>query len=292
MKNQKTVVDTYTQITNTIIELMESGIIPWKKSWRSTLETAKNFTSGNNYNGINRIVLNITTAMKGYTTNNWITFKQAGDINGRIKKGERGIKIVYWCLYKENEQVPQEAKNEDEKVGMYPKIHTVFNLDQTEGIEIPKQEQLALNENEKDCICEQIVAGMPDSPVITTKGHQPCYTPVIDEIYMPGLETFDSTEEYYSTLFHELGHSTGHAKRLNRKELMTLTSKHSYSKEELVAEFTSAFLCEEANILPKTIENSAAYLQSWINVLKNDKKMLLLGASQAQKAANYILARK
>ena len=285
----KTTTDAYAKVTNQVIDLMEKGIIPWKKTWNAALDAPQNFVTGRPYNGFNNFILTVLAMVHHHTTNFWLTYNQAKNLGGNIKKGEHGTTIIYWII-KKDEEAPKDPKDENKKV-MFPKAHTVFNLDQTEGIEYQVNERAATTENEKNVICQQIVDEMPKRPEIVCKGCQPCYAPIQDTVYIPVVENFDSTNEYYATLFHELAHSTGHASRLNRKEVSQGThfGTGDYSREELVAEFTSLFLCEKANILSHTIENSTAYLQNWLTALKNDKKMLLIASSQAQKAANFIL---
>jgi len=165
-------------------------------------------------------------------------------------------------------------------------------LEQTEGIPIPEPEE---TNNHFDPIekAEQIILGMPLKPDIYHAGNKACYNPSKDAIHLPNQQTFHMPEEYYCTAFHELIHSTGHTSRIGRKSILepTYFGSHEYSKEELVAEMGAAFLCGYAGIEQKTIENSAAYIQGWLKVLKKDKTMLVHAAAQAQKAADYILNR-
>jgi hypothetical protein len=168
------------------------------------------------------------------------------------------------------------------------RYYTVFNLEQTEGIEIPAVERRKFQPIAE---AERIIHHMPRAPVIEHKQPQAYYLPADDLVNMPNSNLFRSDEEYYSTLFHELTHSTGHASRLNRAELskINLLKSHDYSKEELVAEMGSAFLCGRCGITPKVIENQAAYIQGWLKQLQNNKKWLIYAAAKAQKAADFIL---
>jgi len=161
------------------------------------------------------------------------------------------------------------------------RYYNVFNLEQTEGIPIPEK-------------AEQIIAGMPLKPDIYHGGNKACYSPSPDSIHLPSQHTFLYPEEYYCTAFHELIHSTGHTSRIGRKSILepTYFGSHEYSKEELVAEMGAAFLCGYAGIEQKTIDNSAAYIQGWLKVLKKDMTLLVHAAAQAQKGADYILNRK
>jgi antirestriction protein ArdC len=172
-----------------------------------------------------------------------------------------------------------------------PKLHTVFNIAQTEGITFAIDETLKRSHTEKIEACEQIIAGMPQQPPIHHSGDSACYYPLRDEVYMPEQSLFLADESYYSTLFHELAHSTGHQSRLNREEVMK-TDRFGgvvYSQEELTAELTAAYLCGVSGIRQKTIDNSAAYIKGWLSKLKNDNKFFLKAARQARAAADYIL---
>jgi antirestriction protein ArdC len=185
------------------------------------------------------------------------------------------------------------AINNDDKplTRMVPKVHTVFNVDQTEGIEFPEVASLIKSEHERIEACEQVVANMPNPPRLITNGSQAFYTPVSDTVVVPSLQSFNQAESYYSTLFHELAHSTGHQTRLNRRELTDTDGfgKATYAKEELTAEMTAAFLCAITGIQQSTIVNSAAYIQNWLKALRNDKTLVIKAAAQAQRSSDYIL---
>ena len=176
------------------------------------------------------------------------------------------------------------------------RAYRVVNVDQCQGPGIDRfREKHAVEgppqkDNDPIAGCEQIVAGMPSPPAIRHGGNRACYWPGIDQISMPKRETFVSSEAYYSALYHELCHSTGHPDRLNRKTLVAGAPFRSpiYSREELTAEMGAAFLCAQAGIDDPTIENSAAYLQGWLKYLSSDPKALLVAGAQAQKAADYV----
>ena len=168
------------------------------------------------------------------------------------------------------------------------RYYTVFNLEQTTGIETPMEpHKQTFQPIER---CEALVASMPQRPTLHHGEPRAYYRPLVDAINMPRPELFDSPEEYYSTLFHEMTHSTGHERRLNRPTLTDLCpfGSTNYSKEELVAEMGAAFLCGVCGIENRTVDNSAAYIASWLRVLKNDKQMVILAAAQAQRAADFI----
>lgn len=267
------------KITQRIINSLENGVIPWDKPFTSG--TPKNYISGKAYNGINTIILGLSDFSSSY----WLTFNQCRQAGGTIKKGSQGLPIVFWKI---NEYAKENDKGEIEtKQIPLMRYSTVFNFDQTENIK-PKEEEnrtiIPIQEAEK------IVLEMPNKPTIK-QGLNPCYIPSLDTVEINNINKFKNAEGYYSILFHELAHSTGHESRLNRQDSDKSRSfgSEDYSKEELIAEFTSAFLCGHCGILKETERNNTAYIQSWIKALKNDKSQLIKAGSQAQKAYNYII---
>lgn len=280
--------DVYSIITERIIQKMEEGTIPWHKPWKVYDDgmAHRNLVSGKPYRGINAFM----THMSMYDSPFWVTAKQCIAQGGSITKGEKGTPIVFWS-FRSKEQL-EEAKNAGKPIAPFlVRYYTVFNSDQCEGLVVPQIKQVDLADHERIEQCETIVKNMPKAPTIHTRGQQACYSPSKDDVYMPKLGAFTGAEEYYSTLFHELIHSTGHDTRLKRKELSTITSmfSNSYAKEELVAECGAAFLCGKAGIENKTIDNSAAYLKAWLKRLKDDPKLIVHAAQAAQKAADFVL---
>ncbi len=293
MKNTKK--NVYEIVTEQVIEKIESGqLAPWQKPWKSVGHRPANLITKKPYKGINAFLL----AFNDYDSPYYLTYKQAKEKGGNVKKGEKANLVTYWqFLYFKNEKplpskMPQAEKERiaDKKIPLL-KYYNVFNVEQCEGVEYPTIEACSLNENEKLANCESIIESMPNKPGLTFGGGRAFYRPSTDNVTMPKLETFDGSSEYYSTFFHELAHSTGHSSRLNRQGIEEIAAFGDavYSKEELIAEFTACFLCGETGILQRTVENSSAYLKSWLKVLKSDSKMLVTAASQAEKAANYIL---
>jgi antirestriction protein ArdC len=191
---------------------------------------------------------------------------------------------VFWKIYK------KEVDGEEKEIRLL-RYYRVFNVEQCEGIEYPKPEPRAVDFN-PIAEAQAIIDGMPNRPKLTFVGSQAYYRPVTDTVNMPAPESFSSPEEYYSTLFHEHVHSTGHASRLNRfKEEANETvafGSNKYGKEELTAEMGAAFLCAIAGIVNQTIENSAAYIEGWRKKIKEDRKLVVFAAARAQKAADYI----
>ncbi|WP_165852107.1 ArdC family protein [Mucilaginibacter terrenus] len=292
-----TFVDTYQEVTDAVIKALEEGTVIWQCPWNQ-VGLPKNITSNVNYRGWNLFLLNFHTIMKGYPTPYYITYKQANNLKGSIKKGEKGVRIIYWAEVElKNQQTdattPQPADEQTKpKTIMVPKTYTVFNIAQTEGIKFPCFEAELRSDAEKIANCEIVVDNMPNRPTIRKNGTNAYYQPSTDTVVVPSLKRCKSSEAYYSTLFHELAHSTGHESRLNRKELLSSDGFGSaaYAKEELTAEMTAAFLSAVTGIDQVTIDNSAAYIESWLKALKNDKTLVIKAAAQAQRAADYILA--
>jgi antirestriction protein ArdC len=291
-----TFVDTYQEVTDAVIKALEEGTIIWQCPWNQ-VGLPKNITSDVNYRGWNLFLLNFNTMIKGYPTPYYITYKQANHLKGSIKKGEKGVRIIYWAEVElKNQQAdtttqPTAEETAKPRTIMVPKTYTVFNIAQTEGIEFPYFEVGTPSEREKIANCEIVVDNMPNRPAIRKNGTSAYYQPSTDTVVVPSLKRCKSSEAYYSTLFHELAHSTGHESRLNRKELLSTDGFGStnYAKEELTAEMTAAFLSAVTGIGQATIDNSAAYIESWLKALRNDKTLIIKAAAQAQRAADYIL---
>jgi antirestriction protein ArdC len=281
---------TYDIINSKIMELLESGTVPWRKTWNAVTNQPKNLVSLKEYRGINVFTL----ACMPYSSPYWMTFKQASDKGGHVRKGEKSTPVIFWKWSDKKDAGGDDADTVtvNSKIPML-RYYSVFNLEQIEGIEPPPTAETIINTFTPIERAEQIIAEMPLRPEIKYGGNQPAYHPLLDYVKMPVPEAFESPEELYSTSFHELIHSVGHAKRLGRKGILepSYFGSHEYSKEELVAEMGAAFLCGHSGI-ERTIENSAAYIQGWLRSLKNDKTLLIQAAAQAQKASDYILNRK
>jgi antirestriction protein ArdC len=282
---------TYDIINSKIVELLESGTVPWRKTWNAVSNQPKNLMSRKNYRGINVFML----ACMPYSSPYWMTFKQCQDKGGHVRKGEKSTPVIFYKLI---ERKDADGTDSDEtacngKYGML-RYYALFNLEQTEGIEAPPSTETTINPFTPIVRAEMILSNMPLRPDVQHGGNKACYSPSLDYVKLPAPEAFESPEEYYSTAFHELTHATGHAKRVGRKGVTesNFFGSHEYSKEELVAEMGAAFLCGHAGIEQKVLENSAAYIRGWLKALKNDKTLLIHAAAQAQKASDYILNRK
>ena len=272
---------TYEIVTEAIIKQLQSGIAPWRKPWRT--EMPANLASKKEYRGINVFLL----SSLGYGSRYWLTYRQAQTLGGSVRKGEHGSKVVFWKIGEYRKEDKETGETENRK-SILLRYYTVFNLEQCEGIKSPEPTRVIAPFEQ----CETIVNSMPNRPGFE-QDSRAFYRPSTDTVGVPARTAFDFAEEFYSTLFHELTHSTGHPSRVGREGIMEHNPFGSadYSKEELVAEMGAAMLCGVAGIQSRTLDNSASYLQSWINRLRSDSRLIVSAASQAQKAADYILGR-
>ncbi|GFO55581.1 DNA primase [Geomonas sp. Red276] len=281
---------TYDVVNQRIMELLEQGTIPWRKTWNVETNTPRNMVSKKAYRGINVWLL----ANSPFGSPYWMTFKQCQDKGGHVRKGERSTPVVFWRWVdkKDSEDADTDETNGKGKVPLL-RYYNVFNLDQIDGIPSPPTTETTIITFTPIEKAQQIITNMPHRPEIKHGGNEASYSPRWDRVKMPVPEAFESPEEMYATLYHELIHSTGHASRLGRKGIMDLNlfGSHEYSREEMCAELGASYLSCVAGIEQKTIVNSAAYIQGWLKALKNDKKLLVMAASQGQKSADFILSR-
>jgi antirestriction protein ArdC len=283
--------DLYQEVTNQIVAMLEKGVVPWRSPilGRSSAGHPKNLHSTKPYRGVNVFLLAFTAYAKGYGSSYWLTFKQAKERGGTVKKGEKSSMVVFW---KQLETKDKET-GEDVTVPLL-RYYNVFNVEQCDGIKPPDAVAFTPIDFKPLDAADAVVKGYADGPGIEHTGQQAYYRPAADAVRLPEPTRFASSEEYYATLFHELAHSTGHSKRLNRGldgELRPFGSP-DYAKEELVAETAAAFLCGHVGIIPAVIENQAAYLAGWLAKLKQDKKLAITAAGAGQKAADWILGQR
>ena len=283
--------DVYQTVTNNILAAMENGIIPWKKPFKTSFSPIPiNFSTGKVYRGINIFLLNLACLQFGYPKNAWLTFRQAKRMGGYVKKGQSSETILFRKSTLINEKnIPQEDESESIKKVYIARTYNVFNIDQCEGIDTDSE---ILTTIPRIGSCDDVYAHYPEVRPAVNLGLKAMYIPALDQIRIPDVHDFHSTSEYYATLFHELVHSTGYASRLNREGIAEAkrSDEIRYSKEELIAEMGASFLCAFTGIEnPDLTNNSAAYLQSWLQVFKQDKTMVVKAASQAQKAVDFVL---
>lgn len=264
----------YEIVTQKIIDKLERGVIPWRKPWATKRgEVAHNWVSGRPYTGINAMLLD---------TGEYATYKQIQAAGGQVKKGEKSHLVVFYKMLESTE-------DEDKKIP-YLRYYNVFEINtQCEGLKsrfvpVPEETRAPVES------AEAIINAYKDAPKVNHGGGRACYFPSRDVIEMPKRATFAQIEGYYGALFHEMAHSTGHKDRLARAGIMETSffCSVTYSKEELVAEIGAAMLCSISGIGFETLDNSAAYINNWLRKLKEDSRMVVTAAGQAQKAADWI----
>lgn len=273
--------DVYQEVTDRIISQLEQGVIQWHKPWIiSGSGCAISHSTGKAYSLLNQMILG--------RPGEYLTFAQCQKEGGRVKKGEKASFVVFWKWIEEKDEETEEIK----KIP-FLRHFSVFHIDQCEGIK-PRHEIAAAHEDIKpDAAADAIIADyLKRSGVRLThqEGDRAFYSPSTDSVTIPTLAQFKELAEYYSTAFHELTHSTGHSSRLNRLSKTACFGSEDYSKEELVAEIGAAALVNHVGLeTSKSFRNSAAYIQSWLKALSNDKRMIVSAAGQAEKACNLIL---
>jgi len=268
----------YEIITNRIIDELEQGIIPWRKPWIASGQAISHVT-GKPYSLLNQMLL-------GHG-GEYVTFKQVQDEGGRVKKGAKAQMVVFW---KWIEQEDEETK--EKKKIPYLRYFNVFHIDQCEGIKAKHAEPLP-QAVEPNAAAEAIIADYlkrSGVKLIHEEGNRAFYRPSSDSVTLPLIDQFRNTAEYYGTAFHELTHSTGHESRLNRLHTVAAFGSEDYSKEELIAEIGAAALVNHAGLeTANSFRNSAAYVQNWLKVLRDDKRFIVSAAGKAEKAVNLIL---
>lgn len=272
--------DVYEIVTNRIIDLLEAGTVPWQKPWTEA-GVPMNLISKRPYRGINLWLL----LSLNYERNLFLTWDQLKKIGGSVNKDEHGHIVVFW------KNIKKEEEGKESKAIPMLRYYKVFNISQCRDISKDLIPELFKEDVDPILECEAIIHSMPDCPVIKHKENKAFYHIVEDLINMPKKKSFKSMEAYYSTFFHELVHSTGAEKRLGRKSIIEMAEFGSepYSIEELIAELGAAYLCSFTGILEKGIQNSAAYIDGWLDKLKNDKRFIVQGSGQAQRAVDFII---
>lgn len=284
--------DVYSRITEKIIAELERGVRPWMKPW-SAEHAAGKITrplryNGQPYSGINVLNLWMDATEKGFSAPIWMTFKQAKELGGNVRKGEHGSLSVYANTFKKTE-LDTGTGEEVERDIPFMKGYTVFNVDQIEGL--PDQYYALAKApdatpEERIATIEEFFAGT--GAEIKHGGNKAYYSVASDHIQMPLFEAFESREGYYATLAHETTHWTRAPSRLERDFGRKRWGDEGYAMEELVAELGAAFLAADLDITPEVREDHAAYIQSWLKVLKEDKKAIFTAAAHAQRAVELL----
>jgi antirestriction protein ArdC len=283
----------YQIVTERIIASLRAGIIPWEKPWQTPHFSGgpfpRNFRTGKPYRGVNVFLLWATP----YSYPFWLTFKQAKELKGSVRKGEKGTQIVFYKQLRNSGTDDNAHDEENERAAFVLCYYTVFNVEQCDGLTLREiEEPTAKGEIESDENCESIVTGWTNRPTLQLTSeteHRAYYRPDSDSVHMPARSRFVDAPHYYSALFHELVHSTWHGSRLNRT-FGAHFGDERYSKEELVAGMGAAYLCAIAGIANEhTDRNATAYIQSWISRLEEDNRLIVQAAANAQKAVDLIV---
>lgn len=283
--------DVYATITNRIVEQLEAGARPWHRPWNAKHKAGSISrplrNNGQPYQGVNVLVLWLTAFEKGYSCPLWLTFNQAREAGGCVKKGEKGTQVVYANSFEKKET---DAATGEETVERIPflKSYTAFNAEQVEGL---PGHYYALAESPRN-LAERLQHAEAFFANMKAKtehgGNRAFYSPATDHIQLPPYESFEDRESYYSTRAHESIHWTKTAPRMNRDFGGKRFGDDGYSMEELVAELGAAFLCADLGITAEVREDHASYLDSWLKVLKADSKAIFTAASQASRAVEYL----
>ena len=284
----------YELVTEKILAALEAGMVPWHRPWDAAQGSPVSIGSNKAYRGVNVFLLEATAAIEGYRSSYWGTYKAIQEQGGQVRKGEKSTLAVFWTRWTPKDREGTEERDDNGRPAQVLRYYRVFNAEQADGL--PARFVAAPSSpSDFDPIaeCETIMAGYlasDNAPTVTYGGSRACYSPGADRVSLPERSSFESAETFYSTAFHELTHSTGHASRLARKELLEFHrfGDASYSREELVAEMGAAMLSAVAGIHQTTVPQSAAYLASWLKVLRGDSRMIVTAAAQAQKAADMI----
>lgn len=275
--------DLYQEVTNRIVTALEVGTVPWLRPWKDSVSTGgfmepHNAVTGRAYNGINVLILGTTH----YASQGWLTFKQAKELGGNVRKGEHGTGIVFWKFERrEDPQNPGKLKTIP-----FARMYTVFNVEQCENLD-SKRVKLPTPPVPGQFDCNRVAA--EKGIRVNHGGNRAFYSPAYDSVQMPSADSFKSPEHYQGTLAHELTHSTGHPSRCNR-EFGKRFGDMAYAFEELVAEIGSAFFCARTGIPMEGLQH-ADYVANWLSVLKGDKRAIFTAASKAKEACEFLLGK-
>jgi antirestriction protein ArdC len=285
-------VSLHDEVTATIIAQLEAGVFPWVQPWSASaagIGLPRNAVSGRCYSGINVLVLWGAVIESGFASQDWLTFRQALAAGGSVRKGERGQTIFYADRFTpkgEHEQGRDGSDTEAVRSIPFLKRFTVFNVAQCDGL--PERFSAApalLPERQPHDDAEALIAATGAD--FRIGGAEAFYSPALDYVQVPPQPAFVQQIDFYRTALHELGHWTGHPSRLDRDQRGGFGTP-AYAREELCAELASAFLCAALGIVP-TVRH-ADYLAHWLTVLRSDSRAIFKAASQASKAADYLLA--
>ena len=289
-------IDVYEEVTASIIALLEAGTRPWSPSWASGAATLHLRHEGTPYRGINILLLWAAAMTRGYSNPHWMTYRQAHELGGQVRKGEKGNLVVHAGTFTPKDSEADQRQSDDDgedQTRRYLKRYVVFNVEQIDGLDMTKYPVPRVEVKNRDQRDPKLDAAFARYGVPYREGgNNAYYNPAADSIRMPAFADFVSGNAFYSTLGHEAIHSSGHLSRLNRETLYDYgKSTATRAAEELIAEIGAAMLCAQLGMEPTERDDHAAYIASWLTALRNDKRAIFRAATAAQAASEFILAR-
>ncbi len=280
--------DVFKEISDRIAAQLENGVRPWSRPWKSegagyNFELPHNAATKKPYRGANVWFLIMIQQSRGYPTAQWLTFKGAQALGGNVMKGESATPVFFWKMGTRKDA----ATGEDVKTFML-RQYFVFNVAQCENLKLPERKEVVRTEAERNAAADAMIEAT--GAQIKFGGDRAYYSPTYDYVALPHRDQFHDADGYYGTAFHELGHWTGHEKRLNR-EFGKKFGDDAYAFEELVAELTAAYICGANGFASTDRDDHAAYIGSWLKRIKEDPKAFITAASKAQNAAELIMGK-
>ncbi|MGD9713048.1 MAG: ArdC family protein [Thermomicrobiales bacterium] len=283
--------DIYQRVTTQIIQALEAGVRPWHQPWNVELTTGRIVRPLRSnlipYRGINVLMLWGEAVTNGYAAPIWMTYKQAQELGGHVRKGERGTVVVYASTFTREEEDAESGDSIERNIP-FLKSYTVFNAEQIEGLPARYLAKPARRIDASDRHAQAECFVRATGALIRHGGNRALYSEGNDAVQMPPFEAFESKEAYYATLIHELTHWTKHRNRLNRDLGRQRFGDAGYAMEELVAELGAAFALADLDLTPEPREEHASYIATWLKVLANDKRAIFSAAAHAQRAADYL----
>jgi len=278
--------DVVDRLTAAVVSQLENGRVPWQRPWRSDYSNATSLATGKSYRGFNALWLGFA-GEEFDGPNLWVTFNATRAAGGKVKKGSKSQPVALWKFLKKTDE------NGEEVTIPLLRYFNVFHVAQTEGLVIPAKYTVEREPIQIEAAVPQVLAGYVDGPTLDYRGNAAYYRPSTDEVVLPHVDQFHDGAVHAQTLFHELIHSTGHSSRLDRfgkYGVPGVRGGEAYAAEELIAEIGACLLASEVGVEAR-VENSAAYLRGWLEVLKDDPSLLITASGKAQKAVDRILGR-
>ena len=279
-------VDVYQSVTDSIVAKLEAGVNPWAPQWKNAAVSRPLRSCGTPYTGVNVIVLWIASIESGYSSPFWMTYKQAEELGGQVRKGEKSTRVVFFQIL-EKEKTSASGEKSVDKIPML-KTYCVFNASQIDGLPArfyPAADASKVNTGERLAVVDEWARAT--GAEIVEGGNRACYSPSLDRVSMPAFDQFESPEAFASVLAHELVHWSGAPGRLAR-DLSGRFGDSKYAAEELIAELGAAFVMADLGVCSVPRDDHASYLAAWLKIMKADKRAIFTASSMACKAAEFL----